>query len=172
MGTWCPVSIKAAVYEQPKKNRLTGEWLLNQVHVIFLSSDDSRSGDTAFYFILAAYLEAPLFPLVQESSFRACKSFRGQLGQTGLMGRKHRGGLGLSGHMLLLCLLWRSECGLLFPKKSCDTLFAPVTCLAPAHALVSCPCHSVTFLFFPPLFLKKKKENSFSLPHLFFVRPL
>lgn len=53
-------------------------------------------------FIVAACLEAPLFPLL----LSACKSFRCQQGQTGLMGRKHLGyteyktePLGQSGHM-------------------------------------------------------------------------
>ncbi len=60
--------------------------------------------------------------------------------------------LGQSGHFLVPCHLKRSGCGLLFPKKSCHTLLAVTTAkviyLVPAHALVSCPCHLVTFSLF------------------------
>lgn len=59
--------------------------------------------------------------------------------------------LSQSGPSLVPCHGQRLGCGLLSLKKSCHTLSAVATakviCLVPAHALVSCPCHLVTFLY-------------------------
>lgn len=127
----------------------------------FLFSDDALRVQIKWHFIVAAcqkllYSIFCLSPaLVPVKALDDSRVRQGWWEGNTLVIQSKLEPLGQSGHILVPCHCRRSGCGL-FPKKSCHTHSARVVCLVPAHALVSCPCHLVTFLFY-----------SFPLPHCF-----